>query len=228
MRVTAIFFALVLSMPGLAAAQEWTEYVSRQDGFAINFPGQPRITELTWQSQLRYMLPARVYSAERGQERYSITIVDYAPLEQQGIARWKACPPGNAQCRDGGPTIGPGYWKQDERGAIVFAVSKYLKRGFQVTDYAWDWQDMVEGHSLQLIGSDKRRTLVYFAMHERKLYILEGSVPEGYPEPGLFQQSLGWLDKEGRRIRYTETVYSNSYHGLGVYTKPAYRVSGGQ
>jgi hypothetical protein len=77
-------------------------------------------------------------------------------------------------------------------------------------------------------GSDKRRTLAYFAMHERKLYVLEASVPDGYPEPGLFQQSLGWLDKEGRRIRYTETIYSNSYHGLGVYAKPAYRVSGGQ
>ena len=47
----------------------------------------------------------------------------------------------------------------------------------------------------------------------------------GAPEPGLFQQSLGWLDKEGNRIRYTETIYSNSYHGLGVYPRPAYRVT---
>jgi hypothetical protein len=227
MRVTAVLFGLVLSLPALAAGQEWQEYVSKQDGFAINFPGQPKITETTWQSQLNYMLPARVYSAERGQERYSLTVVDYSSLEQQGIERWKKCPPGNAQCRDGGPTIGPGYWKQDERGAMVFAVAKYLKRGFTVTDYAWDWQDMVEGQSLQLISHDKRRVLVYFAMHERKLYILEGSVPEGQPEPGLFQQGLQWLDKDGNRIRYNETIYSNSYHGLGVYPKPKYRISGG-
>ena len=54
-----------------------------------------------------------------------MTVVDYRPLEEQGIARNKACPPGNAQCRDGGETIGPAYWKQDERGAIAYAVAKY-------------------------------------------------------------------------------------------------------
>lgn len=226
MHVTLIFFAFLFVLPGLAAAQEWQEFVSKQDGFTINFPGQPRVAETTWRSQLGYTLPARVYSGERGAERVSITVVDYSSLEQQGIARWKQCPPGNAQCRDGGPTIGPGYWKQDERGAMVFALAKYLKGPYKVTDYAWDWQDMVEGHSLQLNGTDGRRTLVYTAMHNRKLYVLEASAPEEDPEPGLFQQSLGWLDENGKRIRYTETIYSNSYHGLGVYPRPGYRVSG--
>jgi hypothetical protein len=225
MRVAATVFAFLLSTSGPATAQDWEEFISSQDGFSINFPGKPRITETTWQSQLDYVLPARVYSADRGDERFSVTVVDYSSLEQQGIARWKACPPGNAQCRDGGPTIGPGYWKQDERGALVYAVSKYLRPPYQVTYYAWDWQDMVEGTSLQLNTTDGRRMLVYVAMHERKLYLLEGSVPEGRPEPGLFQQSLGWLDKDGNRIRYTETVYSNSYHGLGVYPRPMYRVT---
>jgi hypothetical protein len=227
MRFAMIVFALLVSMPGGAAGQGWIEYSSRQDGFSINFPGTPQITETTWQSQLNYRLPARVYRAERAGDRFSITVVDYSPLEQQGIERWKACPPGNAQCRDGGATIGPGYWKQDERGAIVNAISRFLKRPGTVTEYNWDWQDMVEGHSLHLNEPDGRRTLVYVAMHERKLYVLEASVPEGRPEPGLFQQSLGWLDKDGNRIRYTETIYSNSYHGLGVYARPAYRVSGG-
>jgi hypothetical protein len=225
MPIVAILFVLVLSMPGVAAAQEWAEYVSRQDGFSVNFPGQPRITETTWQSQLRYTLPARVYTAERPQERFSLTVVDYSSLEEQGIARWEACPPGNSQCRDGGSTIGPGYWKQDERGAMAFAVAKYLKRPLQVTDYAWDWQDMVEGYHLQLTG-EGTRILVYIAMHDRKLYILEASAPEEHPEPALFTQSMGYLDKDGRRIRYTETIYSNSYHGLGVYPSPGYRVSG--
>ena len=126
-----------------------------------------------------YTLPARVYSAVRGEERYSVTVMDYSSLEQQGIERWKACPPGNAQCRDGGPTIGPGYWKQDERGALVYAVSKFLRPPYQVTYYAWDWQDMVEGTSLQLNGADGRTTLVYVAMHERKLLFLEGCVSAG-------------------------------------------------
>ena len=225
MYIAALLFAILLATPGAAAAQEWGVYVNRQDSFTVNFPGQPRITEITWRSQLGYMLPARVYSAEKGPEKFTLTVVDYRPLEQQGIARWKQCPPGNAQCRDGGETIGPGYWKQDERGALTYAVARYMKDPkYEITDYAWDWQDMVEGYHLQLKGGGMR-TLVYTAMHDRKLYILEGVSPEHYPEPSLFTHSMGYLDPDGKRIRYTETVYSNSYHGLGVYPRPKYRVN---
>ena len=39
-------------------------------------------------------------------------------------------------------------------------------------------------------------------MREHKLYILESTVPKGYPEPGLFQQSIRWVDKHGNGIRY--------------------------
>jgi hypothetical protein len=229
MHITAILFSLLLLMPRAAAAQaEWQVYVNQQDSFTVNFPGQPKIAEITWRSQLGYMLAGRVYSAESGRERYSLTVVDYRPLEEQGIARNKTCPPGNAQCRDGGETIGPAYWKQDERGAIAFAVAKYLKNpAYDVTDYAWDWQDMVEGYHLQLKGGGLR-TLVYVAMHDRKLFVLEAVSPEAYPEPALFTHSMGYLDNDGKRIRYTETIYSGSYHGLGVYPRPQYRVSEAQ
>jgi hypothetical protein len=229
MYIPVILVAFLLFLPRAASAQEeWQVYVNQQDSFTVNFPGQPKVTEMAWQSQLGYKLPGRVYSAEKGPERYSVSVVDYRPLEEQGIARWKACPPGNAQCRDGGATIGPAYWKQDERGAIAYAIAKYLKNpSYDVTDYAWDWQDMVEGYHLQLKGAGMR-TLVYVAMHERKLYILEAISPETYPEPGLFTHSMGYLDKDGKRIRYTETVYSGSYHGLGVYPRPHYRTSEAQ
>ena len=40
-------------------------------------------------------------------------------------------------------------------------------------------------------------------------------MPKGYPEPGLFQQSLGWVDKDGNGIRYQNIVYSNAYHAHG-------------
>jgi hypothetical protein len=220
MRRTAILILLMLSATSLAA-QEWAEYVNPQDGFKINFPGKPKVTEITWKSQMDYTLPGRVYSAERGRERYSLTVVDYTSLEQQGIARAKTCPPGNEQCRENAAAvIGPGYWKQDERGAIVYATFKLLQRDAKVTSYTYDWQDLVEGHFLQLTNADQSRTFAYIAMHEHKLYIVEGTVPKGYPEPGLFQQSLGWVDKDGRGIRY-QTLYSNTYHGMGVYPKPA-------
>jgi len=147
--------------------------------------------------------------------------VDYSGLEQQGVARAKTCPPGNEQCRENASAvIGPGYWKQDERGALAFATLKLLQRDAKVTSYSYDWQDLVEGYFLQLTNNaDQSRTFAYIAMHEHKLYIVEGSVPKGSPPPGLFQQSLGWVDKDGRGIRYT-SMYSNAFHGMGVYPKP--------
>ncbi len=220
MRTIVLVFAM-LSVSGPAAAQQWTEYVNTQDGFKVNFPGQPTVTETTWQSQLDYVLPARVYSADRGREHYSVTVVDYSDLERQGIERAATCPPGNAQCRaNAGPILGPGYWKHDERGAIVYATFKLLQRDATLTGLAWEWQDLVEGHLIQLTNNaDQSRTFAYVAMHEHKLYIVEGTVPRGFAEPALFQQSLGWVDKDGNRIRY-RVVYSNSYHGMGVYPVP--------
>jgi len=221
MRVTLIVFVLSVSVLGSAVAQEWEAYVNVEDTFAVNFPGEPTVTETTWTTVLDYVLPARVYSAERGPGRYSMTVVDYSGLEALGIARADTCGSGNAQCRkNGGENIGNGYWKHDERGAMMWATSRLVRQAEAVTQLAWEWQDLVEGHSLNLTNADGSRTLAYVAMHEHKLYIMEGTVPRGYPQPALFQQSLRWIDKEGNYVRY-ETLYSNTYHGMGLYPKPS-------
>ena len=229
MRVTGFVVALALSVSGTAAAQEWDEYTNVKDGFKINFPGQPSVAEKTWTSQMNYTLPMRVYSAEKGssdgkgpagRERYSLTVVDYSGIEQLGIERAKTCPPGNANCRaNAPPALGPGYSHHDERGAIVYATFKLLQREAKLSYMAWEWQDMVEGQLLHLTNADQSRTFAWIGMHAHKLYIVEGTVPMGYPEPGLFQQSMGWVDKDGNGIRY-QTIYSNSYHGMGVYPVP--------
>lgn len=220
-RMIVFVLALTLVVTGSASAQEFEEYVSTQDGFKIDFPGQPNITETTWKSQLDYTLPSRVYTADRGRERYSMTVVDYRPIEQQGIERAAKCPEGNQQCRQNGGIMGPGYWKHDERGAIMYATFKLLQRDAKLTSLAWEWQDLVEGNFIQLTSNaDQSRTFAYVAMRENKLYILEGTVPKGYPEPGLFQQSMGWVDKDGNGVRYQNIIYSNAYHGMGVYPVP--------
>ena len=222
MRIIAFAFALASLVPAMpASAQEWDEFVALQDGFRMNFPGKPRVTEGTWTSQMHYMLPMRVYSAEKGRERYSVTVVDYSSIEQQGVERGKTCPPGNANCRaNAPPALGPGYSHHDERGAIVYATFKLLQRDATLNNLSWDWQDLVEGHLVQLTNrADRSRTFAWVGMHQHKLYIVEGTVPEGAPEPGLFQQSLGWVDADGRGIRY-QSVYSNSFHGMGIYPPP--------
>jgi len=229
MRITALLVVLLLSVTGSAVAQEWIEYMNPQDGFKVNFPGQPKVTETTWKSEMNYVLPARVYSSDKGREHYSVTVIDYSGLEQQGIERSKTCPPGNQQCRGNNVgVVGAGYWRQDERGAIVYATFKLLQRDVKLTNLAWEWQDMVEGHFVQLTNNaDQSRTFAYIGMHEHKLYIAEGTVPKGYPEPGLFQQSMGWVDKDGNGIRY-QTIYSNAYHGMGVYPVPPRAGRGGR
>ena len=227
MRNISFAFALLFGLAGIAAGQDWADYQNIQDGFKIDFPGQPKVTETTWTSEYGYKLPARVYSAERGKERYSMTVVDYRPIEQQGIERAKTCEEGNQQCRQNAGIMGPGYWKHDERSALMYATFKLIQKAKQVTSLAWEWQDMVEGNFLQLTNADDSRTFAYVAMHENKLYILEGTVPKGYPQPGLFQQSMGFVDANGNGLRYQGIIYSNAYHGMGVYPKPQGQGQGG-
>ncbi len=199
MRAATFVFALLLALAAPAAAQEWTEYQNNQDGFKVVFPGQPKVTESFWTTEQNYILPARVYSAEMGGGRYSITVVDYSVIDR---------------------LVGPGYATQDIRGALVYASFKYLQRDAKVTEYLWNWQDLIEGHQLQLTNNaDQSRTFVFITMHENKLYVLEATVPKGYPEPGLFQQSLGYVDKDGNGIRY-QGIYSNQFHALGIYPVP--------
>ena len=171
MRKTICVSALALWVAAPAVGQVMGQrYVNTLQGFTVNFPGQPEVTETTWQSQLDYRLPARVYSVDRGREHYSVTVVDYTSLEQQGIERAKTCPPGNAQCRENaGPILCPGYWKHDERGAIVYATLKLFQRDAHLTSLAWEWPDLVEGHSIQLTNNaDQSRTSAYVAMHEHR------------------------------------------------------------
>jgi len=126
MRVTAIVFAVALLTAGSASAQDWEQYTSIQDGFKIDFPGQPKVAEIKWKSEYGYELPARVYTVDKGKEHYSMTVVDYTGIDQMGRERSAKCPPGAETCqgqRQGGllSVIGPAYSTQDIRGALVYA-----------------------------------------------------------------------------------------------------------
>ena len=228
MRMTVLVVGLLMFMPGLVAAQEeWELFVSTQDGFKMDFPGKPTITNGTWNTEQGYVVPSRTYSAVKGREKYSITVADYNGVEQMGIARNKTCPSGAETCQGQmtgvlRPLIGPGYAMQDIRGALTYAAFKFIQRDAKVTAYLWNWQDLVEGFQLHLTNKDESRTMAYLTMHENKLYVVEGTVPKGYPEPGLFFQSMGFVDKAGNGIRY-EALYINQVHGLKQAPVPPLR-----
>src|SRR5215470_11583277 len=200
---------MAMSFAGLAFAQEWIEFTSLADHITCVFPAQPKVTEIMWHSEYGAVLPGRVYSAMEGQSRYSLTVVDYNPVERLLVEKSKACPAGTETCQ-GVVDWGLGYWKNDVRGAIVYATSKFVQRDARVTHLMWNSQQMVQGQELQLTNNaDQSRTFASIYMHENRLIILEATVPKGYPQPALFTQSLTWLDEKGNGIRYS-TIYVNS------------------
>lgn len=201
--------AVLISAPSFA--QEWIEFASREDRFTCNFPGQPKVSQTTYRSEYGADLPARVYSAAQGQSRYSVTVIDYNQAQRILTEKAKNCPVGAETCTGAPASTGEGYWRNDVRGAIVYASWRFMQRDARVTHYMWNFVDLVEGHQLQLTSNaDKSRTFASIYMHENKLYIAEATVPAGYPEPGLFQQSLGWLDENGAGLRY-QSVYVNGF-----------------
>jgi hypothetical protein len=109
-----------------------------------------------------------------------------------------------------GSSTGAGYWKADVSGAVVHATWQFMPRDATVTLLIWSNIDLVEGHMLHLTNRDPSRTFVSIFMHENNLYVGEAAVSPGYPEPGLFQQSLAWIDENGNGIR-CQSLYRNGF-----------------
>ena len=203
MRLTPMISSmLVVAMSGTAFAQEWEEFLSKEERFTCNFPGTPTITETTWTSQFGAILPARVYSGTQGTGKFSITVVDYNPIQRLLSERSMSCPAGAETCQ-GIHDWGLGYWKNDVRSAVVYAASKFFQRDAKIVNVMANFADLVAGQEVQLANNaDQSKTYASIYMHDNRLIILEATVPRNYPPPTIFQQSLGWLDDKGVRIRY--------------------------
>ena len=196
---TLVSAAFALTIPATSFAQEWTEFASPEEHFTITFPGQPKVTETTWTSQFGTILPARIYTGPEGSSRYQVTVVDYTPDERLLTERSRTLPALDLAIHD----YGPGYWKTDVRSAVVYAASKYLERDAKIVNIMASLADLVSGLLVQLTNNaDQSRTYASIYMHENRLIVAEATVPKGYPAPIIFQQSLGWLDENGRRVRY--------------------------
>jgi hypothetical protein len=189
----------IISQSTPAFAQEWTDFLSADDRFSINMPGQPKVEALTWVSEFGLNLPGRVYRASRGPENYSITVIDYSGAEKQYYSTPKA------------PSFqGSGYWRIDIMASVQYAATRLYRYrpGAKVTYDAWHHIDRVAGQQVNLINADRTTTFASIYLHENRLYILEGTVPAGAPDPGLFTQSISFLDAGGKRVRYDD-IYTN-------------------
>jgi hypothetical protein len=170
--------------------------------FTVNFPGQPTVQDINWETEYRITIPGHVHRYDDGQSHYSVTVVDYSNVQKIHADRVKGCTLYPDQC--GNPYVA------ELRGAMEYAAWSFLKRDAKVTYYAYGNTDRIEGRRLQLTNADGSRTFAQIHMHENRLYIFEATVPKGAPSPALFQQSAGFLDKNGGRVRYN-SIYSNAY-----------------
>jgi len=207
--------ALVLAVSGTSFAQGFIQYTSSQDFFGVSFPGEPTVRETTWKSEGGVALPARVYTVDNARGRYSMTVVDYKDAEKLHAERAAQCQKGGGE---GDACMNP--WRSDVGGAIVWATWQFMQRDAKVTFYGWYSADQVPGHQLQLLNADQSRTFAAVNMHLTRLFILEATVPRGAPAPGLFQQSLMFLDEQGRSIRY-RVYYSPTHSDEWKFPAPA-------
>src|ERR1044071_8529891 len=180
MRFSTLFAViLLLSFSVPASAQEWIDFVSKEDRFTANFPGQPTVTQTTYKSQYGAELPARVYSATQGKSRYSMTVVDYSQIEKLLVAKAQTCASKTEGCYGGTGFSGVGHWRLDFHGAIVYAIEAFILRDAKVTQLSWNTYYSVGGQQVHLTNKDGSRTKAAVYMHNQKLYISEGTTPQG-------------------------------------------------
>jgi len=70
-RISLITAALILVLSGPLLAQDWIDYTSRTDFFHVNFPGEPKLKDITYSTEYGITLPGHLYSVENGPNRYS-------------------------------------------------------------------------------------------------------------------------------------------------------------
>ena len=152
---------------------EWIEYVDREEFFQINFPGEPTVAEISYETQSGATVSGKVYTAKDGPATYVLTVVNFEGAEAG-----------------------------DYHGATAWEAWNFRKRGGEVTFDAYAVTDRIRGHQLQITNPDGTRSYIAIHPHMRRLYIMEASAPPDYPPPADFPQTISILDENGHRIRY--------------------------
>jgi len=206
LRLLAAAALLISFQMTSAQAQEWSQYFALEDSFSIEIPGEPTVRDTTYETEFGIMLPARVYTAEDDFGTYSITAVDWSEASALHEARYEACMASTSDLRDGeNPDICNRNRARNEiGGAMLHAASDFVKRGSDVTYLGQMDSEEIEGVRIHLINEDGSRTYGATHWHENRLYIIDATAPQGAPPPNAFPVSIGFIDEEGRRVRYEE------------------------
>lgn len=204
--LTAVTLAVAMPL----SAQDWQTTTVTEDGFRANFPGEPTVESSSYETEFRLSLPAHVYRAADALGKYSTTVVDYRDVQRLHDERSAKCLAARGANQQDGDTCQNDF-VMEVAGATDHAAAAFLQRdGVKITHYGTYFLDMVSGRLIQLTNPDRSRTYVAIHQHAGRLYIHEATVPAASPEPILFEQSLAWVDGEGKAIRY-RTLYTEGY-----------------
>jgi len=207
---------VALTVPAVAPAEDWKVVTVIEDGFRSNYPGDPNVESVVYETEFGLKLSGHVYRAADALGRYSTTVVDYRDAERLHNERSAKCRAANGANQQDGDTCQNDF-VMEVAGATDHALARYLTRdGVKVTQFGTYFLDLVAGRQAQLTNPDRSRTYVAVHQHAGRLYIQEATVPVGMPEPLLFLQSLAWVNEEGKAIRY-RTLYTE---GSGDFKFP--------
>ena len=74
--VAGVCAALFLLASAPVFAQGWAEYRNTEEGFLVNMPGEPRSETIRYTTQSGASVPARLFFAPDGMNRYTMTVVN--------------------------------------------------------------------------------------------------------------------------------------------------------
>ena len=171
-RVGFPIMAFALFMASEASAQAWKEYLSREDGFVITFPGDPLVEETIWTDFNGTERFARRYSATRMGSLYTLLVADFTDADYNLT-----------------------------RGSFAHATYVYRMKG-EVTFDSWNAIDRVDGHQLQIMLDNGNKLFFAAHQHLGRLYILDARTVPGSAAPVQFIQGMVFLDENGERVRY--------------------------
>ncbi len=187
-----IILASILWFCESAVAQRWMPYASATDGFRIMAPGEFAIEEIDFETEYGIVVPARIFSHENDTGQYSVTVVDYRDSQRLHDER----------LREIGALYQPIYGQVDVRGSIAYAAKKIRDRASTIEYDAYHYISRIDGHQLQTTNPDQTRTFAAIYLYESRLYVIDATASPDIAPPGMFQQTLEFIDEDGEIITF--------------------------
>jgi hypothetical protein len=196
MRYLGILVAAFVTLSTSAAlAQDWREFVSREEFFLVSMPAAPVASSAAYRTASDVSVPATTFVATFNGTVYKATVVHYMDASQADID-----------------------------AALEYGVQTYRDRPGEVTYDGEQRMEGLPGHMIYLLNPDGSRTATGLFMHAGpsewggpgRLYILEATAPAGQPPAIQFPQSFFLLDEDGTRLEYQTDANGNRVRNMRI------------